>query len=637
MREFKMDSIKQSKKMKIADENDVRKEEMYHFLIQNTNDLIAVLNENFEHEFINEPTYLKVLGYSEEDLIGKHPQDFTHPEDIPRVAAAIKKGIINGDVSEKFRIKHKMGHYVWLETKAKFFKTSNGKFKFIFISKDLTESIQIRDSEVTYRLITENANDLIRVLNKDFDIEFLNEAAHKKVLGYSKEDLLKKKDIFFNHPDDYRNISKFMMRVFKTGEGFHESRLKHKNGNYIWFEVKIKCFKDDQNLQKYLLIYRDINERKKTEQKLKESEQMYRNLYENSPVAIILTDEIGNILEQNESSQKIFGFQDQEIYGKNFEEFDVFTPDQINMIKEFYRNSVKGIKSRPIELMIKKKDGNRAWINFQLSIIKQNNLNLIEIIAHDISEEKKAKMLIEKENEKLLELNKMKTELVSRVSHELKTPLNSVYGATQILLNLHKEEVSDDALEFIEMIHKGGLRLKKLIENLLDISRIESNQLELNIGKYNLSEIIEECVDDIKYFANERDIDISLELLDRIICEIDKFRIEQVITNLLSNAVKNTPPKGSVKVTLSRNEGSIYISVQDSGIGLTLGEMDKLFNKFGKIERYGQRMMVDIEGTGLGLFIAKEIIDLHKGSIWVASEGKNKGARFTVRLNQHFE
>ena len=413
--------------------------------------------------------------------------------------------------------------------------------------------------------------------------------------------------------------------------------MKHKNGNYIWFEVKIKCFKDDQNLQKYLLIYRDINERKKTEQKLKESEQMYRNLYENSPVAIILTDEIGNILEQNESSQKIFGFQDQEIYGKNFEEFDVFTPDQINMIKEFYRNSVKGIKSRPIELMIKKKDGNRAWINFQLSIIKQNNLNLIEIIAHDISEEKKAKMLIEKENEKLLELNKMKTELVSRVSHELKTPLNSVYGATQILLNLHKEEVSDDALEFIEMIHKGGLRLKKLIENLLDISRIESNQLELNIGKYNLSEIIEECVDDIKYFANERDIDISLELLDRIICEIDKFRIEQVITNLLSNAVKNTPPKGSVKVTLSRNEGSIYISVQDSGIGLTLGEMDKLFNKFGKIERYGQRMMVDIEGTGLGLFIAKEIIDLHKGSIWVASEGKNKGARFTVRLNQHFE
>ena len=632
-----MDAMKQTEKMKLVDENDFGKEEMYHFLIQNTNDLIAVLNENFEHEFINEPTYLKVLGYSEVDLIGKHPQDFTHPEDIPRVATAIKEGLKKGDVSEKFRIKHKMGHYVWLETKAKLFKTNNGKFKFIFISKDLTESIQIRDSEAVYRLITENANDLIRVLNKDFDIEFLNETAHKKVLGYTKEDLLNKKDIFFNHPDDYRNINKFMMKVFKTGEGFHESRLKHKNGNYIWFEVKIKCFKDDQGQQKYLLIYRDINERKKTEQKLKESEEMYRNLYENSPVAIVLTDDEGFILEQNEASQKIFGFQDEEIYGKNFEDFDVFTSEQIYIVKEYYRNSIQGMRSRPIELMIKKKGGNRAWINFQLSIIKQNNLNLIEIIAQDITEEKKAKMLIEKENEKLLELNKMKTELVSRVSHELKTPLNSVYGATQILLNSHKNEMSDETLEFIEMIHKGGSRLKKLIENLLDISRIESDQLKLNIDQHNISEIIKECVEDIRYFANERGIQISLELLDNVICEIDKLRIEQVITNLLSNAIKNTPPNGLVKITLSRNGETLYISVQDSGVGLTLGEMDKLFNKFGKIERYGQRMNVDIEGTGLGLFITKEIVDLHKGSIWVASEGKNKGARFTVRLNQYFE
>ena len=632
-----MDAIKQAEKIKLVDENDDSKEEMYHFLIQNTNDLIAVLNENFEHEFINEPAYLKVLGYSEEDLIGKNPQDFTHPEDIPRVATAIKKGIKKGEVSEKFRIKHKMGHYVWLETKAKLFKTNNGKSKFIYISKDLTESIQIRESEAAYRLITENANDLIRVLNKDFDIEFLNETAHKKVLGYTKDELLKKKDIFFNHPDDYRNINKFMMNVFKRGEGFHESRLKHKNGNYIWFEVRIKCFKDDQNQQKYLLIYRDINERKETEEKLKESEEMYRNLYENSPVAIVLTDEEGFILEQNEASQKIFGFQDSEIYGKNFEDFNVFTPEQIHYINESYSNSLKGIKLRPIELMIKKKDGNRAWINFQLSIIKQNDSNLIEVIAHDITEEKKAKMVIEKENEKLLELNKMKTELVSRVSHELKTPLNSVYGATQILLNLHRNEISDKILEFIEMIHKGGSRLKKLIENLLDISRIESNQLNLNIEKHNVSEIIKESVEDIRYFAKERKITLSLELLDIVFCEIDKLRIEQVITNLLSNAIKNTPPNGLVKVILSRNEDAIYISVQDSGVGLTLSEMDKLFNKFGKIERYGQRMNVDIEGTGLGLFIIKEIIELHKGSIWVASEGKNKGARFTVRLNQHFE
>jgi len=107
-----------------------------------------------------------------------------------------------------------------------------------------------------------------------------------------------------------------------------------------------------------------------------------------------------------------------------------------------------------------------------------------------------------------------------------------------------------------------------------------------------------------------------------------------VITNLLSNAIKNTPPTGVVKVSLSMRGNTIYVSVEDTGVGLTADEMDKLFNKFGKIERYGKRLNVDIEGSGLGLFITKEIVDLHNGSIWVESEGKNKGSKFTFKLNK---
>ncbi len=995
-------------------------EDIYQFIIENTNELFAVLNKNFKHEFINKSAYLKVLGYTEEDIIGKRPRDFVHPDDITLAVSAIKGGLISGDVTRKFRIKHKQGHYIWLEAKANLFKQKNGEFKIIFISRDITKSIQIeesevkfrslfehspylillldasgrfvslnrtalkylkfgkdqligkhyrdieilnqddmkileskfkdflmkgsfspfefklkqnslnlywvsiqanrvaigekqfveimiedisrrkkaevllrqseaklrhlfdkspsgimifdskgnlistnstlikkfstlspndivgksfidiikllknsdellklfmkrykairkgkidgsiefkiiksddtiiwfywessivdidderyyqvilqditekklsedkfreseakfrniientkeaivivglegkikyvspqlsrilkgriinstsrlfeyiheedvqqlkdfyidvlkkkfnfdnvlefriltleneyiwissvsknyfddkgniigfistikeisdrklaelrlKDSETKYRLITENANDLIRVLNKDFEIEFLNEVTHETVLGYSKEELLNKQDIYFNHPDDYRNINRFMMKVFKTGEGFHESRLKHKNGNYIWFEVKIRCFKDEQGQQKYLLVYRDINERKKTEQKLKESEEMFRIVYENAPTAIVLTDEKGFILEQNQASEKIFGFRADEIIGRKFQDFDVFTLDQIQLIKNTYYALLKGIKAKPRDLMIKKRDGSVAWINWQISILKQNELNLIETIAHDITKEKKAQLVIEKENEKLLELNKMKNELVSRVSHELKTPLNSIYGGAQILLNLHKNEISAEALEFVEMIYKGGSRLKKLVENLLDISIIESNYLVLDLKEHDISKIIKECVEDIMYFAREREIEISLHILENIICKIDKLRIEQVITNLLSNAIKNTPPKGSVKVALSQDEDNVFMSVQDTGVGLTLGEMDRLFSKFGKIERYGQRMNVDIEGTGLGLFISKEIIDLHKGSISVESEGKNRGSIFTVRLNKSFE
>ncbi|MCJ7647222.1 MAG: sensor histidine kinase [Candidatus Lokiarchaeota archaeon] len=113
---------------------------------------------------------------------------------------------------------------------------------------------------------------------------------------------------------------------------------------------------------------------------------------------------------------------------------------------------------------------------------------------------------------------------------------------------------------------------------------------------------------------------------------VDKIRIGQVITILLSNAIKNTPSKGLVKVTLKEVNNNIYLSIVDTGVGLTESDLDKLFKQFGKIERYGQKLDIDSEGSGLGLFISKEIIDLHGGTIWAESEGKNKGATFKIKL-----
>jgi signal transduction histidine kinase len=154
----------------------------------------------------------------------------------------------------------------------------------------------------------------------------------------------------------------------------------------------------------------------------------------------------------------------------------------------------------------------------------------------------------------------------------------------------------------------------------------------LNLQKENVVEIVKNCVNDNRYLATKRNIIIELNLPDVISIEIDKMRIEQVITNLLSNAVKNTPKQGIIKIKLEEKGESVYFTINDSGIGLTEQEMGKLFTKFGKIERYGQKMDVDIEGSGLGLYISKEIIDLHGGHIWVESAGRNKGSTFCIKL-----
>ncbi|MFX0076168.1 MAG: PAS domain S-box protein, partial [Candidatus Hermodarchaeota archaeon] len=614
-------------------------EENYRLITENSNDLIRVVNDKFDVEYVNEITLRNLLGYTKDELLGRNSIILNHPDDYRKIRRFMLKIFRDGENVHISRVKHKNGTWLWFENKGKMFTDEQGNLKYLLISRDVNERIKaekaLEESEQTYRLITENSNDLIRVLSEDFKIEYLNEQTHQQELGYTREDLIGKYDIKLNHPDDYTKIRKYMLNLFKNKEGIHVSRIRHKNGYYLWFEVKAKMFTDEQGNQKYLFISRNITERRQTELALMESEEKYRNLYENSPNGVFLTNKHGLILDMNTSAERILGYSKNELLGRDYLEFNFVNAEQLSLIKNMYKKLLKGEKPKPIELQVKKKNGSIAWIYFQNSMIKLNNEIIIESIAQDISEKKKAENLIIEENKRLLELNKMKSELISRVSHELKTPITSIFGGTQILLELYKDQTCSDAIEFIELINRGGKRLKLLIENLLDASRIESEKLKLNLQKVNVSEIIRNCINDNRYLATKRNIIVELNLPDLLYLEIDKLRIEQVVTNLLSNAIKNTPKQGIIKIKLEEKGENAYFTVKDTGIGLTKQEMEKLFTKFGKIERYGQKMDVDIEGSGLGLYISKEIVDLHGGQIWVESEGRNNGSTFYVKLSKN--
>ncbi|MFX0024082.1 MAG: sensor histidine kinase, partial [Candidatus Hermodarchaeota archaeon] len=215
---------------------------------------------------------------------------------------------------------------------------------------------------------------------------------------------------------------------------------------------------------------------------------------------------------------------------------------------------------------------------------------------------------------------------------ELKTTLTSIYCFSQILLQ-KKNELSDDGVSsIIEILYEGSVRLKNLIDDLLNTSRLDTGKLEIIKKKENLVSIIENSIREMMYLAKSRDIIINSILPDELFFEVDKLRLEQVIINLLSNAIKNTPRDGVISIKLYGLEKNINIEVMDNGVGITKEEKEVLFKKFGKIERYGKDLDVDIEGAGLGLFISKELVELHGGEISVESEGRNKGAKFIVRL-----
>jgi signal transduction histidine kinase len=198
---------------------------------------------------------------------------------------------------------------------------------------------------------------------------------------------------------------------------------------------------------------------------------------------------------------------------------------------------------------------------------------------------------------------------------------------------LYNKEFSSETLEILELIEKGGTRLKYLVDRLVDISKIDYGKFKLEIKSEDLSEIIRECSREISYLLKNRKINLNLSLPESIYINIDRIRMEQVIINLLSNAIKNSPPNGEVNVILKKKNDWIELIVKDTGIGLTKEEMNSLFTRFGKIERFGEGFeYLDIQGSGLGLFIVKEILNLHGGEIKATSEGRNKGSIFSLRL-----
>ena len=624
-------------KQKLSDTS-FKSHEIQNLILENTNELIAILNDKFEHEYINKTAYYNVLGYTENEVLGKKPRDFAHPDDMERVVNAIKHGLINGESTYEFRIKHKEGYYIWMETKGKFFVDENNTFKALFISRDIRERKETEDklkkSEKLFRNIIENTKEAIVII--DLNGKLLYASPQLSTMLNGRKINATSRFFFYIHEEDAPKLINFFKNTIKNrkiSDKALEFRIKTKLNRYIWISSSSKnYYNDNGDIVGFISTLKNITKRKLAEEKLRESEEKYRNLYENSPNGILLTDENGVILEANLAANRIFGYNLDELIGKDYKIFKVFSKEQLRLIEKHYTASLLGKKNKPIEFQIKKKDGTNAWISYQICVIQLEGKVLLETIIHDITEEKRAQIIIQEENKKLLELSKIKNELISRVSHELKTPLNSIYGGAQILMDLYKTSMCNEVVEFIEMIHKGGKRLKALIEKLLDISRIESGKMHLNLAEEDLVILIKECVNELNYLLKERELNIELYLPDMAIIKVDKIRIEQVITNLLSNAIKNTPNNGNIIIQLNENSDSFYFRITDTGVGFSKEDMEKLFKKFGKIERYGQDLNVDIEGSGLGLYISKEIVDLHGGSIWVESEGINKGSTFKIRL-----
>ena len=267
-------------------------------------------------------------------------------------------------------------------------------------------------------------------------------------------------------------------------------------------------------------------------------------------------------------------------------------------------------------------------------IIKDSELSSVfkmqlKVLKDNIKERSRNFGLIKEQNKKILEADRIKNEFLANMSHELRTPLNAIIGFSEALGLKIFGELSEKQTEYIGDIHSSGLHLLQMINDLLDLSKIESGKMELNIELFDVKKAMQEAVNVVKPLAEKKLIGIKLNFDDENIkITADRQKFQQILFNLLSNAIKFTDEKGWIKLNLQDKKKEIQISVQDSGIGIPVKYQKKIFEKFQQVDNAVSRKT---GSTGLGLTITKELAEMHGGKISVKSQ-EEKGATFSFTL-----
>ena len=345
--------------------------------------------------------------------------------------------------------------------------------------------------------------------------------------------------------------------------------------------------------------------------KLKESQQdRLTTLIENMGSGLILIDSRGFINLINKPYKEIFNVEASEYLYKLY--YEVIDHEEITqMVEEIFMTEEKVRKQVVLPLEIER----RHFEVYGVPIIGTNNVwKGILLVFHDITELKK--------------LEQMRKDFVANVSHELKTPITSIKGFSETLLDgaMHDKSTLQ---AFLEIILKESDRLQVLIQELLDLSKIEQHGFRLTKGRVDLVKEAIEVIEILKRKAAQKDIVLQLDQSSEdAVIEGDSDRLKQVLINLVSNAITYTPNGGSVNISLTDQDDSIFVVVQDSGIGIEKSEIPRIFERFYRVDKARSR---NSGGTGLGLAIVKHIIEAHKGHIEVDSQ-IGKGTTFTIKL-----
>jgi PAS domain S-box-containing protein len=473
---------------------------------------------------------------------------------------------------------------------------------------------------VSFEQFFRNSSDLMAVVDADGNFTHVN-AAFNNILGWDTAELIGQSYTTFIHSDDMAHVTAAFDPVDGAVPSEVEMELRElcRDGSFRWMKWTIKRVDG-----LYYAVGHDITLRKQTMNALADSIEKSRAIFDAAVDSIVVLDENLTVVEASPSNDGFFSFSKEATEGMYALDF-VHPDDHANVVEAisrgFENNEVITVRYRGLHT-------NGQWVAIESRgrAIRDalGNPTGAVIISRDVTKVVEAQRVLELAKADAVQANFAKSEFMSRMSHELRTPLNSVLGFAQIL---QMEMKSPDELEMLGYILKSGGYLLELINEVLDISRVETGSIAVELELVSVNDLVAVCVEIVSPQADESGIEIVNECGEDFQVRADPHRLEQVLVNLLTNAIKFNHRGGTVTLTSEENEGRMRLSVTDTGPGVAPQLHDRLFAPFDRLDAESK----GIDGTGLGLALSKGLVEAFGGTLGVKST-VGEGSTFWMEL-----
>ena len=496
--------------------------------------------------------------------------------------------------------------------------------------KEAEAIIQSKNQELDLlQNLIDNSSDSIHVLKENGQFIYINKTASERLgipINNCKEFNIK--DFNLNLKGDWKNyLKKLKEEEYLTITGINKNRTTNIE---VPTEATVKYIKI--NNDGYIITNsRNISERLKAEKKIKIQEEKYRNIIENMNLGLLEVDLNEKIVYLNNSFSNLSGYEPNEILNKDAKE--VFLIDKKNTLTRSKTEIRKKGVSDSYEVLVKNKNDEYRWwlisgapnYNDEGEIIGSIGIHL------DITDQKKLEYSLEKAAKEAQNSAKAKEAFLTNMSHEIRTPLNGIIG---MIRELNKTKTTFQQKEIISIANKASNHLLTIINNILDISKIESGEVKLDLTPFNIRNTVDNVLEIVSNSAKEKNIKIELKIDDDIKSNHigDSSRLSQILLNIIGNSIKfsqNTPLK--INITLSKpdiNKQLIEFTIEDFGIGMSEDFLKTIFTKFNQEDNLNSRKE---QGTGLGLVITKELVELMHGEIEILSK-KNIGTKIKIKI-----